>query len=210
MNDSHPLSIIELKEFLKVAQGYKYTANSIKEKYAWINEVLEKFKYHGLCKKEKSVVKNYLVSMTGYSDLHVKRLIGKKLEFGTIYAGLSKRPKFKTIYTTDDIALLVKTDNAHNRLSGPATKQILQRAWNVFKDKAYEKLSKISSSHLYRLRGKRQYVSHSKTFACTQAVNTNIGIRRKPRNEGKPGYLRVDSVHQGDLDKQKGVYHINF
>lgn len=210
MNDSHPVSIIELKEFSKVAENYKYTANSIKEKYAWINSVLEKFKYHRLCKKEKSVVKNYLVSMTGYSNLHVKRLIGKKMEFGTIYSGLSKRPKFKTVYTTDDIALLVKTDNAHNRLSGPATKQILQRAWNVFKDKTYEKISKISIAHLYRLRDKRQYVSHSKTFACTQAVNNNIGIRRKPRNEGKPGYLRVDSVHQGDLERQKGVYHINF
>ena len=26
---------------------------------------------------------------------------------------------------------------------------------------------------------------------------------------GRAGYLRVDSVHQGDLDKVKGVYHIN-
>ena len=38
---------------------------------------------------------------------------------------------------------------------------------------------------------------------------TYIGIRKKPQHGGKPGYLRVDSVHQGDLDKQKGVYHIN-
>ena len=34
-------------------------------------------------------------------------------------------------------------------------------------------------------------------------------MRMKPRPEGKPGFIRVDSVHQGDLDKQKGVYHIN-
>ena len=26
---------------------------------------------------------------------------------------------------------------------------------------------------------------------------------------GQPGYIRIDTVHQGDLDKQKGVYHIN-
>jgi hypothetical protein len=26
---------------------------------------------------------------------------------------------------------------------------------------------------------------------------------------GKPGWVRVDTVHQGDLDGQKGVYHIN-
>jgi hypothetical protein len=26
---------------------------------------------------------------------------------------------------------------------------------------------------------------------------------------GKPGYIRIDTVHQGDLDGCKGVYHIN-
>ena len=36
-----------------------------------------------------------------------------------------------------------------------------------------------------------------------------IGERRRPRPEGRAGYLRVDSVHQGDLAKVKGVYYIN-
>jgi hypothetical protein len=40
-------------------------------------------------------------------------------------------------------------------------------------------------------------------------VSRNIGERRKPQPEGKPGYLRVDSVHQGDKDGEKGVYYIN-
>jgi hypothetical protein len=33
--------------------------------------------------------------------------------------------------------------------------------------------------------------------------------RRRPDPQGQPGYLRVDTVHQGDLDGAKGVYHIN-
>jgi len=37
----------------------------------------------------------------------------------------------------------------------------------------------------------------------------NIGIRCKPQPQGKPGYLRVDTLHQGDQEGQKGVYHIN-
>ncbi len=37
----------------------------------------------------------------------------------------------------------------------------------------------------------------------------SIGERRAPRPEGRPGYLRVDTVHQGDRDGAKGVYHIN-
>ena len=36
-----------------------------------------------------------------------------------------------------------------------------------------------------------------------------LGVRKKPRPNGKPGYIRVDTVHQGDLDGKKGVYHIN-
>ncbi len=39
--------------------------------------------------------------------------------------------------------------------------------------------------------------------------NNSIGHRRAPQSNGRPGYLRVDSVHQGDLDKRKGLYHIN-
>jgi hypothetical protein len=210
MNDSHPVSIVELKEFSKVAENYKYAANSVKEKYAWLNDILNKFRYRKLVRKEKAILKDYLLSMTGYSNSHLKSLIGKKINCGTLCQKTLKRNKFKVVYLPEDIALLVKTDNAHGRLSGPATKQILVRAWEVFKDKAYEKISRISIAHIYRLRDKRQYVSHSKTFGHTQAVNSNIGIRRKPQTLGKPGYLRVDSVHQGDLGEVKGVYHINF
>lgn len=43
----------------------------------------------------------------------------------------------------------------------------------------------------------------------TRPVKVHIGERRKPRPEGRPGFLRVDSVHQGDLDGIKGLYHIN-
>lgn len=47
------------------------------------------------------------------------------------------------------------------------------------------------------------------TFTKTRPTIVPIGERRKPSPQGKPGYIRVDSVHQGDLDKAKGVYHIN-
>jgi len=35
-----------------------------------------------------------------------------------------------------------------------------------------------------------------------------MGERCKPEPGGKPGYLRVDTVHQGDRDGEKRVYHI--
>ena len=46
-------------------------------------------------------------------------------------------------------------------------------------------------------------------YTQTRAVQVAIGERRKPQPEGRPGYIRVDTVNQGDLDGVKGVYHIN-
>jgi len=51
--------------------------------------------------------------------------------------------------------------------------------------------------------------SRSLTYTKTNPVQRDIGIRKKPQPFGQPGFLRVDSVHQGDRDKEKGVYHIN-
>ena len=36
-----------------------------------------------------------------------------------------------------------------------------------------------------------------------------IGLRQAPEPEGRPGHVRVDTVHQGDRDGVKGLYLIN-
>ncbi len=53
------------------------------------------------------------------------------------------------------------------------------------------------------------YREHALVFTRTRPTPTAIGERRKPAHGGRPGYLRVDTVHQGDLDGVKGVYHID-
>jgi hypothetical protein len=45
-------------------------------------------------------------------------------------------------------------------------------------------------------------------FQKTRPVKVAIGERRRPDPQGRPGYLRIDTVHQGDLEGIKGVYHI--
>jgi hypothetical protein len=113
-------------------------------------------------------------------------------------------------YNTSDIARLIETDNAHGRLSAPATKKILLREYEMFGKLEFERISHISVSHIYNVRrDSRQYKSNILFISKTQAVSRNIGERRKPIPEGKPGFLRVDSVHQGDRDFEKGVYYIN-
>ncbi len=209
MNDSHLVSISQIKEFSKVAKDIEFQGAKKNEKYEWINNVLVRFKYLSLKKKDKSIVKNYLIQMSGYSDAQTTRLIKKKRKFGKVFADKTIRHKFPKIYTPEDIGLLAKTDEAHSRLSGPATKRILERECDFFKKSEFARLKNISVAHLYNLRGTRQYCSNVRFFVKTKTTKVAIGQRRKPDPEGQPGYLRVDSVHQGDLEREKGVYHIN-
>jgi hypothetical protein len=123
----------------------------------------------------------------------------------------SRRRKqgFQSKYTRDDIALLAEVDKAVDGASGTTVKTLCQREFEVYENKRFECISQVSVSHLYNLRKSTIYQRCQRVFTKTQPAPVNIGERCKPRPNGKPGYLRVDSVHQGDLDGKKGVYHIN-
>lgn len=212
------LTIAKIKDYLKVGSDIKFTAISRKEKYAWIDNILTKFRYVWLkSKKEKGVLKEYICRMTGMQPRQLKRLIAKKIKRPTAPVTLSvnwgKKNRFATVYGPAEIILLAETDNLHSRLNAYATKQVLQAEY-AYGDPRYKRLQNISISHIYNLRRLRTYESHSTTYASTNSVSTPIGLRRKPKNMGKPGYLRVDTVHQGDRrlatgKYEKGVYHLN-
>ena len=215
MNDENIVSITQLKSFLKEVAVVNFSINNIgnknkQEMYDWVGTVIQKFRYFSLKKKEKIIVIDYIRKITGRSRSQVKKLIKKKKKFGRIKLSTTKKNTFPIRYDTSDIARLIDTDNAHGRLSAPATKKILLREYVIFEKLEFERISHISVPHIYNIRhDSRQYKSNILFIAKTQAVTRNIGERRKPQPEGKPGYLRVDSVHQGDRDKEKGVYHIN-
>ena len=85
----------------------------------------------------------------------------------------------------------------------------MQRALLVFWDTRYARLTFISVAHLYNLRAAVGYRARCQLWAKTRPTGIAIGERRAPQPDGHPGYLRIDSVHQGDEDGVKGVYHIN-
>lgn len=209
MNDSHMVSIAQIKEFIKVAKNIEFQGASRKEKYEWIETILLRFRYFSCRKKDKSTLKQYMMRMTGFSDAQLTRLVGKKRKCGKILANTTRHHHFPRKYTPCDIGLLIETDKVHNHLSGPATKKILEREYAIFRKDEFIRLKDISSSHIYNLRETRQYQSNTHFFAKTRPAKVNIGERTKPEPEGKPGFLRVDTVHQGDLNKEKGIYHIN-
>ena len=45
-------------------------------------------------------------------------------------------------------------------------------------------------------------------FVKTRAVCNPIGLRKAPSPNGHAGFVRIDTVHKGDLDGVKGVHHI--
>jgi len=81
---------------------------------------------------------------------------------------------------------------------------------NKYGEEEYRNLSNISVSHIYNLKKTVSYQRSAPFYQETKkAKGRTIGERCKPEPGGKPGYLRVDTVHQGDRDGEKGVYHIN-
>lgn len=105
--------------------------------------------------------------------------------------------------------MIAHMDERHDTPCGQAIKKLCERAYSVFGEQEYKRLSAISTSHLYNLRKSKIYSKTRTHFEKTRPKKSTIGERRKPQPNGKPGYIRIDTVHQGDQDKVKGVYHIN-
>src|SRR5438046_2369476 len=95
------------------------------------------------------------------------------------------------------------------RRQAAVTRKLLQRACYDFQESKYQRVAELSVAQMYRLRKSRTYRRRRITYQPTRPTQVAIRERRRPDPEGRPGYLRVDTVHQGDLDGVKGVYHIN-
>jgi hypothetical protein len=178
------------------------------ERAVFAHGMLVHHKYQQCSRSERGMICHYLRAVTGYSSSQLSRYIqayknGKKLCLPY------SRHRFTTRFTNMDRELLAETDNLHGRLNGPATRKICAQMVSC-RDFRFSRLATISVSHLYALRRGDRYRDCALTFEKTKPTQILIGERCKPEPEGKPGYLRVDTVHQGDKNKAKGVYHINF
>ncbi|MCK5189025.1 MAG: transposase family protein, partial [Methylococcales bacterium] len=201
----------QLQTFLDGAQAVAFSVPGDKAaRYSFIQSTLKQFHYRALNKRQKGIVIRFLLQVTGYSRQQLTRLIHQYLKAGVVQQRLPhKPPGFKQKYTATDVALLAEMDERHNTPSGAVIKKLCERACSVFNETEYENIAAISVSHLYNLRGSTRYQKQRRTFEKTKSRQVALGERRKPNAEGKPGYIRVDTVHQGDQDGVKGVYHIN-
>jgi hypothetical protein len=208
MGNAESLSREQMREFLDSSGPIEFAGCGREERYAWVGRVLTAQRYGELRKGERGLVRAYVEKVAGMSASQATRLIRSFLDHGAVKAAAYRRHRFSAVYTAEDVALLAEVDRAHERLSGPATRRILEREYAQFGDARYQRLAGISVSHLYNLRASARYRNQA-VFEMTRPAALSIGERRRPEPGGRPGFLRVDTVHQGDWDGAKGVYHIN-
>jgi transposase InsO family protein len=209
MNDEQVHTLAQMQAFLDGTVALEF-AVAAQERYDFIARTVRRFGYGRLKRSDKTVVLRFLERVSGYSRQQLTRLVKRGRERGQLikrYRG--SRTSFARTYTSADVLLLARTDSLHGTLSGLATKKLMERAFKLFKDARYERLARISVGHLYNLRRREGYQRQRQIWTKTRPANVAIGERRAPAPNNRPGYLRVDSVHQGDQDGIKGVYHIN-
>ena len=210
MNAKDLTTIDQLSAFLEGTQRVAFEVASDKDsRYQWIQRTLVKFRYKSLRKPDKGVLIQYLVKVSGYSRQQITRLVKQYRDTGRLVRRQRTVKGFSRRFTDDDIRLLVTMDMRHNTPNGLTMKKLCERAYVVFDEQAYHRLASISVAHLYNLRKSTPYLRQRRHQEKTRSKTSHIGERRKPQPDGKPVYLRIDTVHQGDWDKQKGVYHIN-
>ena len=201
----------QVRAFLDGNGPVDFNPRSRKEAYAFVQRTMARFGYARLGKADKGTLKRFLGKTTGLSRAQLTRLVRQYVDTGRIVDRRGGPPAwpFERRYTAADVRLLADVDATLGQMAGPATREVMRREHEVFGDQRFERLAGISVSHLYNLRASTTYRRKRTTPDLTKAVQVAIGERRRPRPEGRPGFLRVDTVHQGDLDGRKGVYLVN-
>jgi len=209
VHEAEKLSLEAIGRFVEASEELRFTSQDRQQVYGWVEQVLVQQEYTQQGKAARGLVRRYIEKMTGMSRSQVTRLIARYAATGGVRPTVYRRRRFPDRYTRADIELLASVDEAHETLSGPATRRILEREHQLYGKQEYARLAAVSVAHLYNLRKSPRYRERRLNYTRTRPTAVSIGERRKPQPQGQPGYLRLDTVHQGDQREAKGVYHIN-
>ncbi|BAP87138.1 integrase catalytic subunit [Burkholderiales bacterium GJ-E10] len=212
MNETQVRTLEQVRQVLDGTEALQFERpEDDAGRYAWVESVLKRFGYRHLSRPDRGTVLAYLQRLSGYSRAQVTRLVSRAVA-GKPLVKQYRAPEhaFARRYTAADIALLAEVDRATGTLSGPATVCMLRRQRDVFGDARFVRLGSISVAHLYNLRATDRYRAQRVVTTKTRPTSAvTIGVRKAPAPQGRPGFIRIDSVHQGDQDGVKGLYHIN-
>ncbi len=209
VHQAEKLSLEGICRFVAASEEIRFESADRRQVYSWVEGLLVGQQYARQGKAARGLLRRYIEKMTGLSRAQVTRLIARYAASGRVEPTVYRRHRFPERFTRADIELLAAVDEAHETLSGPATRRILEREVGLYGRQQYARLATISVAHLYNLRKSQRYRERRLNYTQTRPTTVAIGERRKPEPRGRPGYLRLDTVHQGDGPEGKGVYHIN-
>src|SRR6266849_6577593 len=132
MQDPREWTTEQMRRFLEGTPTLEFQGESRTQIYGWIKALLIQQEYSRCKRAEKGTIRVFLSKVTGRSLPQITRLIRQYLGSGDIVSRPVERRCFPTKYTPQDVALLADVDRAHQRLSGPATRRIFQREFQLF------------------------------------------------------------------------------
>ena len=175
-----------LAQVRRVAEGNEPVDFALAERasaYEFIRRTVVQFDYAALGKADKGAVKAYLAKMTGLSRAQLTRLMAQHRSTGRIRDRRSAagRPPGRCC--------------AASTKSSPMS---ASRAWRGCRTGTCTTCAPRAPTAAGAVCSPRP-----------EPGSWPSASGGKPRPDGQPGFLRVDTVHQGDRDGAKGVYYVN-
>src|SRR5271157_3744875 len=180
VHEAEKLSLERMAAFLHASEEIRFLGENRQQVYAWIETVLRQQQYLQQGRKARGLLRRYLEKMSGLSRAQVTRLIARYQGSGMVQPVTYRRHRFAQRYTGADVELLAAVDEAHDTLSGPATRRILEREFQHYGQSEYERLATISVAHLYNLRRHQRYRERRLNYQKTKPTAVSIGERRDP------------------------------
>src|SRR5437879_1286889 len=134
MKNGEHLSREQIEAFLEGNREIGFEAPNRKELYEWTQATLCAQEYMSVHRRDKGLVKRYIAKVTGLSRAQTTRLIAQYVANGLVQVRRGCGKRYTASYTPADIALLAEVDEAHETLSGPATRKLLYRGYHEFAD----------------------------------------------------------------------------
>lgn len=204
-------SLEQIRAFVEGAQALGFEVPAREAAYDWIAGELRRLGYTRLGKTDKGLVRRYLVKVTDLSRAQLTRLIKQFRSTGASASAAARRryPSPGVIRRAISVCWPRPTPCTPPSRGRPPASCVSAPTRCSATPATRLCLAGISNGHLYNLRASQGYQRLRASIDKTHPLKLAIGKRRKPRPEGRPGFPRVDSVHQGDMDGIKSLYPIH-
>jgi transposase InsO family protein len=209
MEDAEVLSVAQMQAWLEASQEVRFVAQGRKEAYAWVERVLVQRQYGSQDRKDRGVVRGLLVEDDGEVGA------ADHAPGGAIPGD---RTGARGGLPAAEICAGVYGGGRAPAGAGGSGAPAAERAGHAadsgaggggIRPPGVRAAGQDLSGALVQSAKETDYRKQAACYEATRPTQVSIAERRRPDPQGRPGYLRVDTVHQGDWDGHKGVYHIN-